>query len=130
VSHFERALRNRLYQTPERAYLNAGECAMKLGRLDEARTHLDNAYRQTNGSPMVMLRLAELNYRTGLYEAARRQMSELMRLVEPNAEALWLGVRIERKAGDRETEISYATQLRRRFPTSREYQELLKENYE
>jgi type IV pilus assembly protein PilF len=33
MAQFERALRNRLYQTPERAYLNAGQCAVSMGRL-------------------------------------------------------------------------------------------------
>lgn len=130
MPHFERALRNRLYQTPDRAYMNAGQCAMKLGQLEQARTYLDNAYRLTGGSPMAALRLAELNYRAGLYEAAREQLSDLMRKVEPNAEALWLGVRLERRIGERETEMSYAAQLRRRFSASKEYQELLKGNYE
>ncbi len=130
MPHFERALRNRLYQTPDRAYMNAGQCAMSMGQLDAARNYLDQAFRLTGGSPTATLRLAELNYRAGLLDAAREQIAELVRRVEPNAEALWLGVRVERKIGDRETEMSYATQLRRRFPASKEYQELLKGNYE
>lgn len=130
MPHFERALRNRLYQTPDRAYLNAGQCALSMGDLKAARAHLDNAYRQTGGSPMAVLRLAELNYRSGLFDEARQQIADLVRKVGPNAEILWLGVRIERKLGDRETEMAYTNQLRRRFPTSNEYQELLKGNYE
>lgn len=130
MPHFERALRNRLYQTPDRAHLNAGQCAMGLGKLELARSHLDTAYRLSGGSPMVVLRLAELNYRSGLVDEARRQLSELVRKIEPNAEALWLGVRLERKLGNREAEASYAAQLRRRYPASKEYQELLKGNYE
>lgn len=130
MPQFERALRNRLYQTPERAHLNAGQCAMAMGRLDVARDHLDQAHRLTGGSPMVTLQLAELDYRAGLFDAARVRLAELVRRVEPNAEALWLGVRVERKLGDRETEMSYAAQLRRRFPASKEYQELLRGNYE
>ncbi len=130
MPHFERALRNRLYQTPDRAYLNAGQCAMNLGKFDVARDYLDRAHRLTGGSPLVTLRLAELNFRTGIVEEAHRQLSEMMRAMEPNAEMLWLGVRVARKVGDRESEVSYATQLRRRFPASKEYQELLKGNYE
>lgn len=130
MPQFERALRNRLYQTPERAHLNAGQCAMAMGRLDVARDHLDQALRLTGGSPMVALQLVELDYRAGLLDAARARLAELVRRVEPNAEALWLGVRVERKLGDRETEMSYAAQLRRRFPASKEYQELLRGNYE
>jgi len=47
----------------------------------------------------------------------------------PTSEALWLGVRIERKLGNRSAESGYASQLRSRYPTSDEYQEFLKGNY-
>ena len=57
-------------------------------------------------------------------------MAELMRKIDPTSEVLWLALRIERKLGDRESESRYATQLRRRFPASNEYQELLKGNFE
>ncbi|MBI2306191.1 MAG: type IV pilus biogenesis/stability protein PilW [Rhodocyclales bacterium] len=130
MPHFERALRNRLYQTPDRAYLNAGQCAMNMGDLPLAADYLEKAYRMSGGSPVATLRLAELNYRTGRLDEARKQVSELVRKIEPNAEVLWLGARIERKVGDREAEIGYVTQLRRKFPASKEYQELLKGNYE
>jgi type IV pilus assembly protein PilF len=41
------------------------------------------------------------------------------------AEQLWLAVRIERKMRDRNSEASYAIQLRKHFPDSRETQLLL-----
>ena len=31
LAQLERALRSRLYQTPDRAYVNAGQCAMAMG---------------------------------------------------------------------------------------------------
>jgi type IV pilus assembly protein PilF len=43
---------------------------------------------------------------------------------------LWLGVRIERRLGDRNSEASYALQLRNRFPDSREARALLAGQYE
>lgn len=130
LPHFERALRNRLYQTPDRAYLNAGQCAMNMGDMKLASEFMDKAYRFSNGSPIVILRRAELYYRTDRLEDARRDLAELSRRLEPNAEMLWMQIRIERKLGDKESENRYATQLRRRFPTSNEYQELLKGNFE
>ena len=48
----------------------------------------------------------------------------------PTPEALWLGVRLERKLGNKAGEGSYASQLRSRYPTSREYQLFLKGNFE
>jgi type IV pilus assembly protein PilF len=42
----------------------------------------------------------------------------------------WLGVRIERKLGNRAAEGGFASQLRSRYPSSMEYQEFLKGNFE
>ncbi len=130
MAQFERALRNRLYQTPERAYLNAGQCAVSMGNYSLGEDYLQKAYRMMNGAPLAGLPLADLYYRTGRLDEARKELSDIGRKVEPNAETLWLGVRVERKLDDREAEARFATQLRRKFPNSREYQELLKGNYE
>lgn len=130
MPQFERALRNRLYQTPDRAYLNAGQCALGMGDLKTAEDYLQRAYRLTGGSPIAALRMAEFYYRADRLDEAHRELADVLRKVEPNAEALWLGVRIERKLGDRETEARYASQLRRKFASSKEYQEMLKGNFE
>ena len=47
-----------------------------------------------------------------------------MRVVKPNAQALWLGVQIERALGDTASAASYAQQLRKNFPDSKEAQAL------
>ena len=57
-------------------------------------------------------------------DEARKFVSRYNKLVNPSAESLWLALRIERKAGERSTESSYASQLRRNFPGSPEYQAL------
>jgi type IV pilus assembly protein PilF len=46
------------------------------------------------------------------------------------AQALWLGVRVERRLGDRDAEASYGAQLRRRFPESMQAQWLVTGQYE
>ena len=52
------------------------------------------------------------------------------KLYDPNAESLWLATRVERKLGESVAERSFANQLRRRFPTSPEYQLLQRGEYE
>jgi len=130
MAQFERALRNRMYQTPELAYLNAGQCAMAMGDLKLAEEQLDKAYRLNGATPIITYRRGELYYKTERLEDAKREVADLMRRIEPNAETLWLAIRIERKLGDREAETRLSNQLRRRFPSSNEYQELTKGNYE
>ena len=66
----------------------------------------------------------------GIATEARRLIGRYSRIVEPSAEGLWLGIRIERKLGDKSTENSYANQLRRRFPSSREYQQMQRGEYD
>lgn len=130
LAQIDRALRNRLYQTPDLAYLNAAQCAVGMGDMKLGEEYLQRAHRLTGGRPVVSFRLAELYYQTNRTEAARKELADLINKIEPNAEVLWLAVRIERKLGDRETENRYVTQLRRKYPDSKEYQELLKGNYE
>lgn len=130
VPYFLRAIKNPLYQTPDRAYLNAGRCSLKAGDLDAADDFFQKALRFAPDNPQVLIPLAGINYRRGNLELAKKQLSDVIRRVEPTAELLWLALRIERRLGDRAAEGSYGTQLRRKFSGSPEYQELLKGNFE
>ena len=77
------------------------------------------------------LQLAKLFYRRGNFEESRIYLADALRMMEPpTADALWLGLRLERKLGNRAAEGGYASQLRGRYPTSPEYQEFLKGNFE
>ena len=123
IPHFMAALKNPLYATPERAYLNAGLCARQAGMLKDAEEFLQRALAVQPALPQAMFALAEINFTRGDIQAARKYFSGAMERAEaPSAEQLWLGVRIERKAGNREAERQYAVQLRKRFPDARETQ--------
>ncbi|HRD93315.1 MAG TPA: type IV pilus biogenesis/stability protein PilW [Accumulibacter sp.] len=126
----QRAMKNRLYETPERAYLNAGACYIKLGDLDNAQGLIEHSLRIVPDNPQALLQLADINYQRGNLDLASRQLADLIRKAKPNAEALWLMVRVERKLGDRLAEARYAAQLKRNFPLSPEAHELLKGNFE
>jgi type IV pilus assembly protein PilF len=129
IQYFERAYKNPLYQTPGNAYLNAGACLIKLDELGAAEDALERSLRLMPGNPQAMYHLADISYRRGNFDAARKRMTEAVRLVEPGPEMLWLLLRIERRLKNRADEQSLAAQLRRKFPDSAEYQELLKGNY-
>lgn len=131
IAYFLQALKNPLYETPDRAYANAGTCALKAGDIQGAEGYLLNALRfARDGAPGTRLQLARLFFQRGINEEARVYLSEALKQMEPpTSEALWLGMRIERKLGNRSAESGYAAQLRSRYPTSDEYQEFLKGNY-
>ncbi len=121
IAHFMAALKNPLYETPERAYLNAGLCSKKAGNDKDAEGFLQQALQVQPGLPQAMLGMAELRFANGDYLAAKKYFAGFSEKTDSlTAEQLWLAVRIERKAGDRNSEASYALQLRKRFPDASE----------
>ena len=132
IAYFLNALKSPLYETPDRAYTNAGTCALKAGDLDGAQGYLLQAMQLSRDGAMVArLQMAKLLFKRGTYEESRIYFNDVLKIMEPpTAEALWLGMRIERKLGNRAAEGGYASQLRGRYPASPEYQEFLKGNFE
>jgi type IV pilus assembly protein PilF len=130
IAFLQKAIKNPLYETPDKAYLNAGLCYAKLSDLAAADNYVQHSLRIAPGNPQALLQLASINFQRGHLELARQQLADLLRRTEPSAEALWLGVRIERGLGNRPAEARYGNQLRNRFPLSREAQELLRGNVE
>jgi type IV pilus assembly protein PilF len=129
IAHFQRALKSPLYQTPEIAYLNAGTCYSKLGELEAADDFVRRSLRFLPDNPQALFELANISYKRGNYAAAAEHLKNVVNLSDPNAAALWLYLRVERRLGDSQAESSFAAQLRRKYPDSPEYQELLKGNY-
>jgi type IV pilus assembly protein PilF len=130
IRYFMQAIRNPLYQSAWRSYSAAGTCAMRRDNVKDAESYFDRALKQNADDPVALLQLGQIRYRQGKFDEARRLVSRFNRIVEPTAESLWLAVRIERKLGERVAEASLANQLRRRFPTSREYQAMLRGEYD
>jgi type IV pilus assembly protein PilF len=130
MPYFRRALANPLYATPARSYAAAGACALRIGDLRAADDNLVRALRIDPLQPVALLKMAQLRYRQGRYDDARRLITRHASLAPPSAESLWLGLRVERRLGQRTAELSYANQLRRRFPGSPETQALQRGDYE
>jgi type IV pilus assembly protein PilF len=126
MAQFMEAVKNPLYATPEKAYLNAGMCAKKFGKIVEAETFLKKAVFLQPRMSEALLGMAELSFSKADYAGAKSYFLRLSRLgAELSAGDLLLAVRVERKLGDRNAEASYKLQLRKRFPDSRETQLML-----
>lgn len=130
LARFEQALGNPLYATPESALANAGACSLEQGDMAKADQYYQRALKRAPNMPSAMLGMAEVHYRQGRWLAARNLLRQLTQGGEVGAQALWLGVRVERSAGDREAEASYAAQLRRRFPDALQTQWLITGQYD
>ncbi len=123
IKQFQEALKNPLYTTPEMAYVNLGVCSKKAGQMREAESNLQRALVMRPGMPEALYGLADWSYDSGDYAGAKSYFLRFSQTsLELTAEQLWLAVRIERKMHDRNAEASYALQLRKRYPDSRETQ--------
>lgn len=126
IPHFMAALKNPLYTTPERAYLNAGLCSQKVGNLQEAQEFFQRALSVQSDLAQALLGMAEVKFFAGEYGDARKYFAHFAQGNENlTAGQLWLAVRIERKLGDSNAEASYGLQLRKRYPDARETQLLM-----
>ena len=130
IKYFMQAVSNPLYPSPWRSYSAAGVCSLRKNNLKDAEDFFQRALRMEPDEPGSLLQLGQIRYRQGSLEDARKLVSRYNRIVEPTAESLWLGLRVERKLGERAAESSYANQLRRRFAASREYQQLQRGEYD
>ena len=120
------AVKNPLYPTPEKAYLNAGLCAKKAGKLSNAETFLQQALSLQPKMTEALVGMAEISFAKGDYAGAKSYFLRIARNgTELSAADLLLAARVERKLGDKNAEASYKLQLRKRFPDSRETQLML-----
>lgn len=130
IRHFLLAVRNPLYAAPQKSYALAAVCAQRKNNERDALEYLERALRVDPNYLPALISMAQIKYRRGNLEDARITVGRFNKLVEPTAESLWLALRIERKLGDRSAEAGYASQLRRRFAGSPEYQNLQKGRFE
>ena len=126
IPQFMAAVKNPLYATPERAYLNAWLSSKKSGNNSDAEEFLQRALQLQPDLLQALQAMAELKFADGDYLAAKKFISSYAQKNNNlSAGQLWLAVRIERRVGDRNAEASYALQLRQRYPDARETQLLM-----
>jgi type IV pilus assembly protein PilF len=131
IKHFLSALKNPLYATPEKPYFNAGICSLKRKDDKSAIDFLKKALQVKPNLSQAMYYLADIYYRTGDLTLANHYIVKQMQTApEPDADSLWLGVRIAHKLGDRDGEDSYSLILKQRFPGSPGAQALKNGHYE
>jgi type IV pilus assembly protein PilF len=130
IKYFLHAIRNPLYPMPQRSYAAAGQCSLRTSNLKDAEDFSQRALSLDPDDPPSLIQMGQIRYRQGRMDEARKLVSRYNKLVNPNAESLWLALRIERKSGQRVAETGYANQLRRRFSGSPEYQSLQRGEYD
>ncbi len=124
IPEFEIAARDPLYKSPEIALTNAGKCSALLGDKAAAEGYFRRALSLRPLDAYAAYNLALLKYREANYDEARQLMHVVMQQNNAPAPALYLGMCIERKKGDRNSEDSYVQQLKNRYPNSPEAKNL------
>lgn len=130
LGHFMAALKNPLYATPDKAYLNAGLCLRRKNDDRGAEDYFLKSLKLQPQQSLALFNLADIYYKRGNYGEARNFIARLARIAAPSAESLWLAVRTAHKLGDRDAEASNGLQLRKMYPNSPEAQALHSGKYD
>ena len=120
LAQFEAAISDPLYRTPEIALVNAGRCAQAIGDNAAAEGYFRRALSGQPNNVLASYGLAQLAYKQGRYDESRALMRRVIQTNNAPPEALRLGMCVERKLGDRQSEASYISQLRNRYPDAPE----------
>jgi type IV pilus assembly protein PilF len=120
IPHFDAAVANPLYRTPDRANLNAGQCLLKKGDYAGAERYFRAALAVNAKSTIALYNLARLNYDRQQYLATRAFLTRYFETAKDSPEVLLLAVKTEHALGDKGAEASYGARLRAKFPDSAE----------
>jgi type IV pilus assembly protein PilF len=117
--YFERAIKNPLYSSPERALYNGGVCARRAGDLRAAEVNFNATLKRDPQFAPALVELADIAFSQSRFKDADDFFARYNALIrEPDANGLLLGAKIARAMNDRNAEAGYIAQLRRRFPES------------
>jgi type IV pilus assembly protein PilF len=120
VQQFQRAVAVPTYAGRAKTLMAQGICEARGGDAAQAEATLMRSYELDAGNPVTGYTLAQLLIRRGDDARARFYIRRLNNSELANAESLWLGIRVERRLNDRRAMEQLGSQLRRRFPQSRE----------
>ena len=119
---FQRAVAVPTYQDRAKTLMTQGICEARGGDMAAAEATLQRSYEIDAGNPVTGYNLAHLLYQRGDYSRAQFYIRRLNNSELANAESLWLGIKVENRLNNRQAREQLASQLRRRFPQSRELQ--------
>ena len=124
IPHFLAAVKNPLYATPTIAYTNAGICLVRKGDINNAEAYFVRALQIEPLNHTAAYYLSEIQFKRGDTLGAKKTLQNAL-ISNPGPETLWLGIKIERILGDKDSEASYALQLRQQYPNSEQTRLLL-----
>jgi len=129
ISNFMRAIETPRYRTPERAYENAGSCAMKIPDIDLAENYLRRALTINKKLALALYTMAQISYQQKHFMSSRAYLQRYEEVSKHTSESLWLGLLTERALSNKEDEERYAKLLQTNFPDSLEFKKLQEKSW-
>lgn len=120
-TQFAHALAHPTYTGKAKTLMAQGMCLQRANKLAEAERSFSRSYELDPGNPITGYNLALLLYQRGDYPRAQFYIRRINNTEYANAESLWLGIKVERRAGDQDAFEQLSAQLKKRFVQSREY---------
>jgi type IV pilus assembly protein PilF len=113
------------YVNTAEAYENAGLCAMQVPDDVKATNYFQRAIQQDPRRAIAFLELAQINFKQNNFTQAQQYFNNSLNLTpRPDAEGLWLGVRLAHEMHDKTAAERYTLSLQNEYPNSYEYRQL------
>jgi type IV pilus assembly protein PilF len=120
-TEFNTALAQPQYRDRAKTSLALGVCEARSGDFEAAEKSLLRSFELDAGNPATAVNLSEVLLHRGDLERARFYAQRVNAVPEyANAETLWLAARIEHRRGNTEGVEGFGTQLKARYPGSRQ----------
>ena len=123
--HFLQAIKSRGYHTPAQALENLGICLFQIPDYEKAEEYLRQALQIDPQLPKALLEMARISLVKERFMSGRAYLQRFQAVAQMTPEALWLGIQVETKLGDKQAVSNYETQLLRKFPDSDQTKQLL-----
>ena len=118
-AHFNTALNDPLYPSPEQTMLAAANCAITNNNFALAMEWYKKVLALRPNNAQAKFQLSTLLLKANDLPEAKRFFIDLYKTTRPMpAELLWLGVRIEHAIGNKTAERNYSTELLALYPDS------------
>lgn len=113
---FETVAKDRNYNAPDGALVNAGVCALRVGRMDQAENYFRRALEARPDNSEALLQLASIAAKKEEWLKVRAFVQRRDQVAKPTADSLRLAIRAERALGDTAAVNRLGAQLARDFP--------------
>ena len=121
---FSKAAENPLYDAPEIAMTNAGQCLYQNEEIESAEKYYRLALQLNPRVSQALLKMSQINFDKQKFLSARAYIQRYEEIAPHNAKTLLLAIKIENELGDQDASSSYQLLLKNSFPDSNELTEL------